>query len=34
MRERVASLNGNIHFEDAQPGLRIQVQIPLSLEKT
>jgi signal transduction histidine kinase len=34
MRERVASLNGNIHFEDAQPGLRIQVQIPPSLEKT
>lgn len=33
MRERVGSLNGNIHFEDAQPGLRIHVQVPLSLEK-
>lgn len=29
MRERVASLQGHIHFEDAQPGLRIHVQIPL-----
>jgi glucose-6-phosphate-specific signal transduction histidine kinase len=32
MRERVASLNGHIRFEDAQPGLRILVQVPLSLE--
>jgi two-component system sensor histidine kinase UhpB len=30
MRERVASLQGHIHFEDAQPGLRIHVQIPIS----
>jgi two-component system, NarL family, sensor histidine kinase FusK len=29
MRERIASLHGTIHFEDAQPGLRIHVQIPL-----
>jgi len=29
MRERVASVQGHIHFEDAQPGLRIHVQIPL-----
>lgn len=29
MRERIASLQGRIHFEDAQPGLRIHVQIPL-----
>jgi len=28
MRERIASLNGHLHFEDAQPGLRIHVQIP------
>lgn len=28
MRERIASLQGHIHFEDAQPGLRIHVQIP------
>jgi two-component system, NarL family, sensor histidine kinase FusK len=30
MRERIASLQGHIHFEDAQPGLRIHVQIPLN----
>lgn len=30
MRERVASLHGHIHFEDAQPGLRIHVQVPIS----
>ena len=30
MRERVASLKGRIHLEDAQPGLRIHVQIPLN----
>lgn len=29
MRERVASLQGHIHFENAQPGLRIHVQMPL-----
>jgi len=29
MRERIASLQGHIHFEDAQPGLRIHVQVPL-----
>lgn len=29
MRERVASLHGHIHFENAQPGLRIHVQLPL-----
>ena len=29
MRERIASLHGRIHFEDAQPGLRIHVQVPL-----
>jgi glucose-6-phosphate-specific signal transduction histidine kinase len=29
MRERIASLRGKINFEDAQPGLRIHVQIPL-----
>jgi glucose-6-phosphate-specific signal transduction histidine kinase len=29
MRERVASLQGRIHFENAQPGLRIHVQLPL-----
>lgn len=29
MRERVASQHGHIHFENAQPGLRIHVQIPL-----
>lgn len=29
MRERVASLQGQIHFENAQPGLRIHVQLPL-----
>lgn len=29
MRERVASQQGRIHFENAQPGLRIHVQIPL-----
>lgn len=34
MRERVASLQGHIHFEDAQPGLRIQVQVPLPQEDT
>lgn len=28
MRERIASLQGHIHFEDAQPGLRIHVQVP------
>lgn len=32
MRERVASLQGRIHFENAQPGLRIHVQIPLPEE--
>ena len=30
MRERIASLQGHIHFEDAQPGLRIHVQVPLA----
>jgi glucose-6-phosphate-specific signal transduction histidine kinase len=30
MRERIASLQGLIHFEDAQPGLRIHVQVPLA----
>lgn len=30
MRERVASLHGHFHLEDAQPGLRIHAQIPLS----
>lgn len=30
MRERVANLHGRIHFEDAQPGLRIHVQLPIS----
>ncbi len=30
MRERIASLKGHIHFEDAQPGLRIHVQIPIT----
>jgi two-component system NarL family sensor kinase/two-component system sensor histidine kinase UhpB len=30
MRERIASLQGQIHFEDAQPGLRIHVQVPLA----
>lgn len=30
MHERVASLQGHIHFEDAQPGLRIHVQVPIS----
>jgi two-component system, NarL family, sensor histidine kinase FusK len=29
MRERIASLHGHIRFEDAQPGLRIHVQVPL-----
>jgi hypothetical protein len=29
MRERIASLKGEIHFEDAHPGLRIRAQIPL-----
>jgi two-component system, NarL family, sensor histidine kinase FusK len=29
MRERIASLHGRIRFEDAQPGLRIHVQVPL-----
>ena len=29
MRERIASLHGRLHFEDAQPGLRIHVQVPL-----
>jgi signal transduction histidine kinase len=29
MRERVASLQGHIHFENAQPGFCIQVQMPL-----
>jgi signal transduction histidine kinase len=29
MRERVASLRGHIHFENAEPGLRIHVQMPL-----
>lgn len=29
MRERIASLRGEIHFEDAHPGLRIRAQIPL-----
>jgi glucose-6-phosphate-specific signal transduction histidine kinase len=29
MRERIASVQGHIHFEDAQPGLRIHVQVPL-----
>jgi glucose-6-phosphate-specific signal transduction histidine kinase len=30
MRERIASLQGHIHFEDAQPGLRIHVQLPIT----
>ena len=30
MRERIASLQGQLHFEDAQPGLRIHVQIPIA----
>jgi len=30
MRERVASLHGELHVEDAQPGLRIRAQIPLA----
>ncbi len=30
MRERIASLQGEIHFEDAHPGLRIRAQIPLA----
>ena len=30
MQERIASLNGHILFEDAQPGLRIRVHIPIS----
>lgn len=30
MQERVASLEGDIRFEDAQPGLRIHVQVPLA----
>ncbi len=30
MRERIASLQGHIHFEDAQPGLRIHAQVPLA----
>lgn len=30
MRERVASLRGHLHFEDAQPGLRIHLQIPFA----
>lgn len=30
MRERIASLHGHIHFEDAQPGLRIHVQLPFT----
>ena len=29
MRERIASLQGHLSFEDAQPGLRIHVQVPL-----
>ena len=29
MQERIASLRGHIHFEDAQPGLRIHVQVPI-----
>lgn len=29
MRERITRLQGHIHFEDAQPGLRIHVQVPL-----
>jgi two-component system, NarL family, sensor histidine kinase FusK len=29
MRERIASVRGRIHFENAQPGLRIYVQVPL-----
>ena len=29
MRERVASLQGHLHLEDAQPGLRIHAQLPL-----
>jgi signal transduction histidine kinase len=28
MRERIASLQGEIYFEDAQPGLRIRAHIP------
>jgi signal transduction histidine kinase len=34
MRERIASLQGHIHFEDAQPGLRINVQVPLNKAST
>ena len=30
MRERVASLQGQLDFDDAKPGLRIHVQIPLA----
>jgi glucose-6-phosphate-specific signal transduction histidine kinase len=29
MRERLASLQGHLHLEDAQPGLRIHAQLPL-----
>ena len=30
MRERMTSLRGRINFEDAQPGLRIHTQIPIT----
>jgi signal transduction histidine kinase len=29
MRERINSLKGQVHFEDAQPGLRIHIQVPI-----
>lgn len=29
MRERIECLQGQIHFEDAQPGLRIRMQVPV-----
>ena len=34
MRERIASLGGNINFDNAQPGLRINAKVPLPRDKT
>jgi two-component system, NarL family, sensor histidine kinase FusK len=34
MRERIASLQGHIQFVDAQPGLRIQVEIPIEEKRS